>query len=75
MRIIGSDEAVADLTAIHNYIARDSLHYATRVVQGLITAVEPVEAFPGMGRVAPEGDGRHRELARCLWHRTASSTA
>lgn len=62
MKIIWSDEAVADLDAIHDYIARDSTHYATRVVQQLITAVEPLEELPRMGRVAPEGDGRHREV-------------
>lgn len=64
MRLIWSDEAIADLDAIHDYIARDSVHYATRVAQQLIAAVEPLESFPHLGRVAPEGDGRHRNRCR-----------
>lgn len=48
--------------AIHDYIARDSPHYAQRFVERLIAAVDPLERFPQLGRVVPEGDGRHREL-------------
>jgi toxin ParE1/3/4 len=48
--------------AIHDYIARDSPHYAQRFVERLIAAVEPLESFPQLGRLVPEGDGRHREL-------------
>lgn len=62
MRIIWSAPAVADLEAIYDYIARDSPHYASRFVQRLISATEPLESFPNFGRVVPEGDGRHREM-------------
>jgi addiction module RelE/StbE family toxin len=62
MRVVWSDPAVADLAALHDYIARDSPYYARRFVARLIAAVEPLESFPQMGRVVPEGDGRHREL-------------
>jgi toxin ParE1/3/4 len=62
MKVAWSEPAVADLVAIHDYIARDSPHYAQRFVERLIAAVEPLESFPQLGRIVPEGDGRHREL-------------
>lgn len=62
MRVAWSEPAVADLVAIHDYIARDSPGYAQRFVERLIAAVEPLESFPQLGRIVPEGDGRHREL-------------
>ncbi|HVT15459.1 MAG TPA: type II toxin-antitoxin system RelE/ParE family toxin [Thermoanaerobaculia bacterium] len=62
MRIAWSEPALADLAAIHDYIARDSAHYAQRYVVRLIAAVEPLETFPQLGRIVPEGDGRHREI-------------
>jgi toxin ParE1/3/4 len=40
----------------------DSPHYAQRFVEKLIAAAEPLETFPQLGRIVPEGDGRHREL-------------
>lgn len=57
MTVAWSEPAVADLSAIHDYIARDSPRYAQRFAERLIAAV-----FPQLGRVVPEGDGRHREL-------------
>jgi toxin ParE1/3/4 len=62
MKLVWSDLAVADLAAIHDYIARDSPHYARRFVERLLAAVEPLASFAHLGRVTPEGDGRHREL-------------
>ena len=62
MRISWSEAARADLDAIHEYISRDSVLYAERYVQGLIAAVDPLAEFPQLGRIVPEGDGRHREL-------------
>jgi toxin ParE1/3/4 len=62
MRVTWSEPAVADLVAIHDYIARDSPHYAQRFVERLVAAVEPLESFPQLGRIVTEGDGRHREL-------------
>jgi addiction module RelE/StbE family toxin len=62
MRITWSEPALADLDAIHDYIARDSPHYAERFVQRLIAAADPLVDFPELGRVVPEGDGRHREI-------------
>ena len=62
MKVAWSEPAVADLVAIHDYIARDSPRYAQRFVERLIAAAEPLESFPQLGRIVPEGDGRHREL-------------
>jgi toxin ParE1/3/4 len=62
MKATWSEPAVADLVAIHDYIARDSPHYARRFVEKLIAAAEPLESFPQLGRIVSEGDGRHREI-------------
>jgi toxin ParE1/3/4 len=62
MKVAWSEPAIADLVAIHDYIARDSPHYAQRFVERLVAAVEPLESFPRLGRLVPEGDDRHREL-------------
>jgi len=45
MKVAWSEPAVADLVAIHDYIARDSPHYAQRFVERLIAAAEPLESF------------------------------
>ena len=62
MRIIWSEPALADIEAIHDFIARDSRQYATRFVQRLLEATERLAALPMLGRVVPEGDGRHRKV-------------
>ena len=62
MRINWSEPALADLEAIHEFIARDSSHYAARFVRRLLEATERLAALPMMGRIVPEGDGRHREI-------------
>lgn len=49
-----TDEAVEDLAAIRDYIARDSPHYARLVVERLIDRVEGIADFPRAGRVVPE---------------------
>ena len=62
MKIVWSEPAIADLDAIQDYIARDSPHYATRVAQRLVESAEPLRDHLQLGRVLPEGDGRHREV-------------
>ena len=48
---------------IWSYIARDSPHYARRLVGRLIDAVEPLAELPEMGRRVPESASRElREL-------------
>lgn len=62
MNLLWARPAIADLAQIHDYIARDSPERAGRFVRKLIAAAEPLTDFPELGRVVPEGDGRHREI-------------
>lgn len=57
MSIRWSDEASADLEALHAYIARDSPTYARRFIERLLTAVDRLEEFPESGRHVPEAAG------------------
>ena len=54
VRIRWSDEAAADLEAIHVFIARDSARYASAVCAELVEAVDQLRVFPRSGRVVPE---------------------
>jgi addiction module RelE/StbE family toxin len=49
-----TDQAVADLEAIRDYVARDSVRYATLLVERLIASLDQVSQFPEIGRVVPE---------------------
>ena len=63
MRTLWTDPAVEDLQSIWDYIARDSPVYATEFVGSIVSAVERLEAFPGLGRQVPEANSRDiREL-------------
>lgn len=58
-------QAVEDLDAIREFIARDSPRYADLVVERLVTAVDILEQFPQAGRIVPEHSrGDLRELVR-----------
>jgi addiction module RelE/StbE family toxin len=58
-----SDQAKADLKAIHNYIARDSTHYAKKVTHELVEKVGVLAELPRLGRVVPElGEDNVREI-------------
>jgi plasmid stabilization system protein ParE len=46
--------AVADLQAIHDFIARDSARYATAVCGAIVDTVDRLIAFPLQGRIVPE---------------------
>lgn len=62
-RIRWSAEAVDDLTAIHDYIARDSPRYAAATAARLVGAVDRLRTFPESGRIVPElGDPAVREV-------------
>jgi len=41
-----TDQAQADLAAIHAFISQDSTHYASITVRQLIAAVEQLGVFP-----------------------------
>ena len=58
-----SDQAKADLRAIHNFIARDSTHYAKKVAQDIVEKTDTLVDLPRLGRVVPElGDENVREV-------------
>ncbi|MFN8415064.1 MAG: type II toxin-antitoxin system RelE/ParE family toxin [Cytophagaceae bacterium] len=46
--------AYEDLESIFNFIAKDSIFYANRQVEVLVSRVEILEAFPQSGRIVPE---------------------
>jgi addiction module RelE/StbE family toxin len=52
--LVWSPEALRDLEAIRDYIARDSAAYADLVVRRILAAVERLRIFPESGRVVPE---------------------
>ena len=57
-----SPEAIEDLEAIAEYIARDSEYYARAVVTEIFSASRSAGEFPLIGRIAPEiGDEQIRE--------------
>lgn len=59
-----SDQAKSDLNAIHHFIARDSKHYARKVVEELIDKTDLLNEFPRLGRIVPElGDENVREVS------------
>lgn len=52
--IVWSQPAREDLRLIHQYIAHDSKHYATRVIQDIVDKVEMLLTLPRLGRVVAE---------------------
>ncbi len=60
--LIWSSESLDDIEAIAQFIARDSLHHAQRVVEGLFELGDMTLVHPLAGRVVPElGDAQVRE--------------
>jgi plasmid stabilization system protein ParE len=49
-----TEQAVADLTAITEFIAQDSHEYACLVASDILDAVDRIADFPKSGRVVPE---------------------
>ena len=63
--ILWTEQAQADLAAIHAFIGQDSAHYASVTVRQLIAAVDQLAGFPELGRAVPEfEDPQVRELVR-----------
>jgi addiction module RelE/StbE family toxin len=52
--IIWSELALDDLKSIHDYISKDSIIYANRVIEKIIQRIDQLEHFPKSGRVVPE---------------------
>jgi toxin ParE1/3/4 len=62
-KIVWSYEAVADLEALAEYIARDSTFYAASFVQEIRDASRSLARFAERGRVVPElSNSKIREL-------------
>jgi toxin ParE1/3/4 len=62
-KIIWSSSALDDLREIHSFICRDAESYATRMIDRILSAVEPLSDFPQLGRVVPErNDASYREV-------------
>lgn len=53
-RIVWSPEAVDDLEAIKNFIARDSEQYAKSIVKKILDKAKTISLFPHHGRIVPE---------------------
>lgn len=54
MKVLWTDAAVAQLEAIHDYVARTSPEYARRIVDRLTKRSIQISAFPFSGRRVPE---------------------
>jgi toxin ParE1/3/4 len=54
MKILWTYAAVAQLEAIHDYVARTSPEYARRIVDRLTKRSVQISAFPFSGRIVPE---------------------
>ena len=52
--VIWSDESLEDIDSIAEFISRDSIHHAQRVVDEIISIVETLQTQPKMGRIVPE---------------------
>jgi plasmid stabilization system protein ParE len=53
-KLIWSPQAIADLSGICEYIARDSQHYARVVGERIFSVAESITAHPLQGAMVPE---------------------
>jgi len=53
-KLIWSPQAIEDIEAIAEYIARDSTVYAESTIERIFQASERLAQFPKLGRVVPE---------------------
>jgi plasmid stabilization system protein ParE len=64
-RIFWTEQARADLAAIHAYIEQDSAHYASVTIRQLIAAVDQLATSAESGRAVPEfDDAQVHEIVR-----------
>ncbi len=54
MKVHWTDTAIECLSAIHNYIAKNSTLYAKRLVDRLTRRSQQIGNFPLSGRIVPE---------------------
>jgi plasmid stabilization system protein ParE len=63
MRVHWTRNALRQLTAIHDFVAKDSERYARGVVDRITRRTEALAQFPRLGAVVPEYDDQSiREL-------------
>jgi plasmid stabilization system protein ParE len=54
VKVLWTDSAVAQLQAIHDYLAQTSPDYALRIVDRLTRRSIQIAVFPNSGRMVPE---------------------
>ena len=54
MKVVWTDNAIAHIQAIHDYIAQSSTAYAKRIVDQLTIRSVQIATFPLSGRTVPE---------------------
>jgi plasmid stabilization system protein ParE len=54
VKVLWTDAAVAQLRAIHDYVAQTSPEYARRIIDRLTKRSIQIAAFPFSGRIVPE---------------------
>jgi len=54
VKVLWTDAAVAQLQAIHDYVAQTSPEYARRIIDRLTRRSIQIAAFPFSGRIVPE---------------------
>ncbi len=54
MKVLWTDAAVAQLEAIHDYVAQTSPEYARRIIDRLTKRSIQISIFPFSGRAVPE---------------------
>ena len=52
--VIWSEESLEDIDSLAEFISRDSIHHAQRVVDEIINVVEVLQTQPEMGRIVSE---------------------
>ena len=57
--IVWSPRSLEDLKSIHEFVANDSLRYATHLIRKIVTIVEGLFQFPMMGCAVPEFELPH----------------
>jgi addiction module RelE/StbE family toxin len=53
-RVVWTGQAIEDVEAIREFIARDSPRYARAEVERIVAAVERLAQFPESGRIVPD---------------------
>lgn len=54
MKVLWTETAIKQLQAIHDYIAQNSVVYATQFVERITRRSEQIAEFPNSGRIVPE---------------------